>query len=146
MARRPTDAFTHGVSLLGQRERSRAKLRALLLSRGYAEADVDAALGRLVKLGYADDARVARFEAGRALEAGRARADAVRRLSAAGLEEALARRAVAEVYDAAGQDEEASARALLARRKLTGAKAARLLLARGFDEALARRLAGLDEG
>lgn len=51
----PPSALDCGLRLLGRRAHSRAELRSKLLRRGCPADEVDAALGRLVELGYLDD-------------------------------------------------------------------------------------------
>jgi SOS response regulatory protein OraA/RecX len=133
------------VSLLSQRERTRAGLEAALLAKGHPEAEVRDALERVARLGYLDDAKVAKARARRELAQGRSRADVARRLVAHGVDEALAVAATNEVAEDVAQDDETAARKLVAQRRLTGAKAARLLAARGFDEALIRKVTGLHD-
>jgi regulatory protein len=48
-------ALDAGLRLLGQRSHSRFELRRKLGRRGYEEAEVDAAVARLVELRYLDD-------------------------------------------------------------------------------------------
>lgn len=145
MPRAPRDAFDHAVSLLAKRERTREGLRAALLQKGHDESEVEAALTRVQQLGYLDDEKVAQARARRELAQGRSRADVTRRLAAHGVTEELATTATRAAAEEVGHDDEAAARALLAKRRLTGVKAARLLAARGFDEALVRRLTGVGE-
>lgn len=145
MSRRSMDAYQCAVTLLGRRERTEAALGAALRAKGYPEKEVAAALGRVRRLGYLDDGRVAQARALRELLEGRSRADVVRRLVARGVNEGVAAQAVEDATRALDYDEEAAARALIARRRLTGVKAARLLASRGFDEPLIRRVTGLDE-
>lgn len=133
------------VALLAVRERSRAELTRALSSSGFAQADLEAALARVVALGYLDDGRVAAQRAARLLGEGKSRAEVERRLSGQGLEPALAKEAVRCQAEASGQSDEATARALLTTRHLEGPKAARFLARRGFDEALIRRLVDLDD-
>jgi regulatory protein len=59
----PPDAYTTALVLLGQRELSRAQLRARLLRRGCPPDAVDAALSRLTSDRTLDDERVARAAA-----------------------------------------------------------------------------------
>ena len=133
------------VALLALRERSRAELTRALSSRGFAQADVETALARVVALGYLDDGRVAAARAARLLGEGKSRGEIERRLSGQGIEPTLAQKAVRSQAEASGQSDEATARALLTARHLGGPKAARFLARRGFDEALIRRLVGLDD-
>ena len=142
-AEAPKDPVTRAVTLLAARERTRHELARALSSRGYAEAEVEAALERVAALGYLDDTRVASQRAQRMLSEGRSRADAVRRLLGQGVDSSLAEEVIRREAEACGQTDEASARALLLSRRLLGPKAARFLASRGFDEALIRRLVGL---
>jgi SOS response regulatory protein OraA/RecX len=145
--KRPRPAtFEHAVALLARQERTRQGLRSALLSKGHGEDEVAAALTRAEQLGYLDDRRVALAQARRELSAGRGRQDVARRLVLRGVDQALAEHAVIAAATELGADDEAAARALLARRRVEGPKAARLLIARGFDEDLVRRLTGLDDG
>lgn len=48
-------AVDAGLKLLGRRAHSRFELRRKLARRGYDSAEVDAALARLIELGYLDD-------------------------------------------------------------------------------------------
>jgi regulatory protein len=56
----PEDAFERAVGALGQRERTTAELVAWLAERGYAPAEVEAAIERLIAIGELDDVRFAR--------------------------------------------------------------------------------------
>ncbi|GMU61085.1 MAG: hypothetical protein AMXMBFR34_28480 [Myxococcaceae bacterium] len=146
MPRKPKDAYQHALSLLGRRERTTQELRAALLAKGHPEAEVEPAIARVQALGYLDDARVAQARARRQLPEGRSRADVTRRLVAHGVSEDVARRATEEAARDVDHHDEASARAFIARRRVTGLKAARLLASRGYEEALIRRVTGLGEG
>lgn len=136
----PNDAFSKAVELLAGREKNRAKLEASLRTRGFDDAEIDAALKRLVELGYLDELRVASSRAAAELKSGRSRAGAEQRLVAQGFDEPDAQAAVARAADESGHDDLSAAKALLAKKKLTGAKAARFLASRGFDEDLIRQL------
>lgn len=48
-------AYDAGIRLLARRAHSRAELRTKLGRRGFAEAEVETAVGKLVELGYLDD-------------------------------------------------------------------------------------------
>lgn len=145
MARPRPDAFTHAVSLLAKRERTREGLHAALIAKGHGEAEVDAALARVAQLGYLDDAKVAQAQARRELATGRSRADVARRLVRHGIAEDVARTATSAAAEETGHDDEAAARELVRKRGLEGVKAARFLAARGFDEAIVRRITGVEE-
>jgi regulatory protein len=56
----PEDAFERAVGALGQRERTTAELVSWLGERGYAPAEVEAAVERLTAIGELDDERFAR--------------------------------------------------------------------------------------
>jgi regulatory protein len=49
------DPFTAGIGLLARRAHSRIELRRKLRRRGYPLEEVEAAMARLVELGYLDD-------------------------------------------------------------------------------------------
>lgn len=53
-------AYDRGVKLLSRRTHFRAQLADKLAARGYEEAEVEEALGRLERHGYLDDRRAAR--------------------------------------------------------------------------------------
>ncbi len=146
MPRARATAFEDAVKLLAARERTRAQVAQALARRGHEPEAIEAALRRAHELRYLDDGRVAARRARAELTQGRARADVARRLEAVGVSPQVARAAVDAEVRESGHDEAAAARALLARRKVTGAKAARLLLSRGFDEELVRRLVPLVDG
>jgi regulatory protein len=135
---------TKAVELLAGQERSLAQVQQALQTRGYPEEEIAAALQRVRELGYLDDRRVAQARSRRFFAEGRSLADARRRLEAQGIDPALARACAEEAAAAAGHSEEAAARALLAQRKLSGLKAARLLASRGFEEGLIASLVGID--
>ncbi len=138
-------AFDVALEALGRREKTRAALSALLTARGFAEDEVQAALERLEALGYLNEGRALSSRARAMLAVGRSRAHVVARLVEEGADEARAAQAVEDVSSERGQSDEQVARALLVRRRLVGAKAARFLASRGFDEALIRALVpGLD--
>jgi SOS response regulatory protein OraA/RecX len=101
---------------------------------------VAAAVARVAELGYLDDARVAAERARLGLTEGRSRQGVIARLVAQGVDEGVAAAAVQAGAEALGHDDEAVARALVQKRRVTGAKAARLLAARGFDEDLIARV------
>ena len=138
------EAVTKAVELLAGQERSERQVRQALERRGYPEDEIAAALERVRSLGYLDDRRVAEARARKGLLEGKSRADVQRRLEGQGIAKALAEAAVAEAALAQDQSDEAAARKLLATRKVTGLKAARLLAARGFEEDLIRALVGID--
>lgn len=146
MPRVRSTALQAAVRLLEARTRSVAGLRAALRTRGYPEEELTAALARVQELGYLDDARHAGLRAGQLLAQGKARAEVQRRLEAEGVAEGEAQAAVEEEARRAGQSDLEAARALLAKRKLSGLKAARFLAGRGFDEELIARLVRLPEG
>lgn len=146
MPRARPDALPYAMKLLEARERTRAGLERALTNKGYSEVEIEAALTRLGELKYLDDSRAARVMAAKDLEQGWS-SDAVKhRLEGKGVTEAVA----AQAIEGANAHDEARARALVSRRKLTGAKAARFLAGKGYDEDLIRRvvplIAGSDDG
>jgi len=145
MARSRPTALQQATTLLKVRERTEQELRQGLARRGYAEAEVGAAVARLRALGYLDEQRVAEERARRGFAEDRSTTDVAARLARSGVEEAVIQRALDEASQESGHSDEAAARALLAKRKLSGAKAARFLASRGFEEDLIRRLLDLDE-
>jgi regulatory protein len=130
------------VRMLKGRSKSRARLEQGLLQKGYSERDVAAALQRVTELGYLDDRRHADAKARAGFAEGRSLEDVQRRLEAEGVAPATAAAAAKLAAEQAGYDAKAVARRLLAKRKLTGAKAARLLASRGFDEDVIGQLVG----
>ncbi len=133
------------VELLAGREKTAVQLAQALTRRGYDETEIAHALEHVRRLGYLDDARVAANRARAGLGQKRSRAEVARRLEAQGVDAALASTAVRDAALEAGQTDEASARALLGSRTLSGPKAARLLASLGFDEALIRKLVDLGD-
>jgi regulatory protein len=94
MPARP-DAYLAGLRLLGRRELSSAQLRERLARRGFAAAEIEAALGRLGREGALDDRRAARAYAVTAARVkGRGRLRILRELHQMGIDPALAREAV----------------------------------------------------
>ena len=59
-ARRERDAFERAVEALARKERTTAELAGWLLGRGFAQAEADAAVARLIEIGELDDERFAR--------------------------------------------------------------------------------------
>lgn len=145
MPRVRSTALQAAVRLLEARTRSVEGLRSALRARGYDEVELEAALARVQELGYLDDARHATLRAAQLLAQGKAQGEVQRRLEAEGVGDGLAQAAVDEEARRAGHSDEAAARALLIKRKLTGLKAARFLAGRGFDEELIARLVPMGE-
>jgi regulatory protein len=131
-------ALDTAVKLLAGRPKSRARLEQALLSRGHPPDEVHAALERVAQLGYLDDRRYAETKARSALADGRAPRAAVLKLQAEGVESAVAEAAVEAAAKEAAYDPLSAAKALVRRRRLSGAKAARFLSARGFSEDVVR--------
>lgn len=142
MTRPRPDALTQATRLLAATDKSRAQLLEALRKRGYEEGEAEDAAARAQALGYLDDGRVARKKAQAELRAGWAGEALLARLTLAGLEEPLARAAVQEAISEAGWSAPEAARALIAGRKLFGAKAARFLASRGFEEDVVERVVG----
>ncbi|MCU0696796.1 MAG: recombination regulator RecX [Myxococcaceae bacterium] len=142
---RPT-ALEAAQRLLAAREKTRAQLEQALLRKGYAHDEVLDVIARLATLGLLSDRRAAELHARKGFEAKQSTAAVTRKLTAIGVAEDEVEEVVVRVQDDVGHDDEAAARALLEKRRLSGVKAARFLASRGFDEALVRRLVRLDEG
>ncbi|HHQ49519.1 MAG TPA: regulatory protein RecX, partial [Acidobacteria bacterium] len=91
-----TEAFNKAVDLLSRRDHLEAELREKLRRRGISTEDIEAALERCRRLGYLDDAAVARrFVEVRAVAKGwgpaRLRAELLRRGAASDVAEEAAR-------------------------------------------------------
>ncbi len=136
------DALTQVTRLLASTDKTRAQLAQALSRRGYAQDEIDQALGRASALGYLDDARVARRRAQQDLRAGWVGEALHARLVQAGLDETVARAAVQAEIAESGWNALSAAQALVKARKLSGAKGARFLASRGFEEDLVERVIG----
>lgn len=143
MTRPRPDALTQATRLLAATDKTRAQLLEALEKRGYEAGEAADAAARAQALGYLDDGRVARKKAQAELRAGWAGEALLARLTFTGLEEPLARAAVQEAIAEAGWSALEAARALVAGRKLSGAKAARFLASRGFEEDVVERVVGV---
>ncbi len=136
------DALAQAVKLLAGRERTEKGLERALAQRGYGAEEIGLAVARVKALGYLDDAGVAARKARAGFAEGRSAADVERRLVADGIAEAVAEEVVGAEAEACGHDELAAARALVAKRRLVGVKAARFLVARGFSEEVVEKVVG----
>ena len=136
------DALTQATRLLASTDKTRAQLAAALNKRGFSGDQIDEALERATALGYLDDARVALRKARVDLAAGWAGEALLARLVSAGVEAQGAAAAMQEAITEAAWSALSAARALVLRRKLSGAKAARFLASRGFDEDVVERVIG----
>jgi regulatory protein len=142
--RRPTvSALDAGLRLLGRRAHSRTELRRKLARRGHPTGDIEAALGRLVELGYLDDRS---FAAGLVRRRGTVRGPLAlsAELAARGVDRAQADSAIAE-FDPAAQLASATrlAERLSARKAITGYRemldqVGSRLVRRGFSPAIVR--------
>ena len=141
MPQRP-DALTQITRLLASTDKTRAQLVAALTRRDYEPAEIDEALSRAKSLGYLDDGRVAQRKARSELLAGWAGEALLARLTATGLEEAIARSAVKDAIAESGWTALQAARTLIVARKLEGARGARFLASRGFEEDVVERVIG----
>lgn len=133
-------ALEHAKKLLAARERTEAQLRAALGRKQYSLDEIDQAIARLKALRFLDDRRAAEAHARVALTARQSRAAVTRKLASMGVADSEAEAAVDRVGLEVGHDDEAAARALLAKRRLSGVKAARFLAGRGFSEDLIMKL------
>lgn len=153
MAEGARGAQEQALKMLGRRARSEAEVRRGLERKGFAEADIEAAIARLKELRYLDDRAFAADQAKGLLGARRlGPASAVRRLAAAGIAESEAEAAVCQARE--GTSEAELARAALEKRRpvVSGTsplperlKAARWLMGRGFSEEVARALLQMAE-
>jgi len=138
--RAPPSALEFGKKLLAARERTEAQLRGAFERKGYPADEIDAAIARLKALKFVDDRRAAEAHARVAFASRHSVAAVSRKLSSLGVSTAEGHAAVERVREEVGHEDERAARDLLAKRRLTGVKAARFLAGRGFDEALIRTL------
>ena len=137
----PEDAFERAVGALGQRERTTAELVSWLGERGYAPAEVEAAIERLTAIGELDDERFARRYAEDKRELRGWGADRIREaLAAKGLDRAT----IAGALGAVTADEELTrAIELLERRgepavdESSRSRALGFLARRGYESELA---------
>lgn len=130
-------AYTIGLRALAQRERSTHDLRRLLIRKGLAPDDIDAALERLVAHGAVDDRRAAIGLTRRQMRLGRSVSRVRAELLAHGFERALVRE-VLDILGASTHDHGALGRAVarLAPTLTTPeatTKAMQRLHRRGFD-------------
>jgi regulatory protein len=102
--RTPPDPVTCGLQLLARRELSTSQIRAALLRRGCDAAEVERAIERLTASGALDDRRTAHAYARTATLKTRGRQRIVRELEALGVTRDLAREALADTLDEAGED------------------------------------------
>ena len=137
MPKKPVSALDAALKLLASREKSRAQLEAALVVRGHAAQEIRAAIERCVELGYLDDQRSALDLARRLFAEGRSKNDVQRRMEGKGFDPAVAK--------SLPHDELAAAQRLLKSKRVSGVKAARLLLARGFEEELVSTLVDVAE-
>lgn len=133
------DALTQVTKLLAGREKTRAQLHDDLVRRGFDDKDIETALERAKELGYLDDSRTARRNAVASLRDGWAGDALIARLQAKGIDENTAREAVEHAITELSWREADAANALMKKRNLSGAKAARFLASRGFSEDVVNR-------
>ena len=145
---RAREAFERAVEAIGRRERTIGELREWLAGRGFEEAAVEDAVGRLIELGELHDERFACRYAEDKRELSGWGAERIREsLLRRGIEPALAEAAVAACSD---DDELSRADALLATRadgldsEAARARALAFLTRRGYEleiayEAIRRR-------
>ncbi len=134
-------ALQHAVKLLAGRDKSELKLRMALEKKQYAAGEIDQAMSKLKALKYLDEGRFAQGKIKEALASGKTPAGIRQKLEAEG----VASRFIDQALAAHPFDPLAAARAVLAKKKATGVKAARFLASRGFDEEVIRALVPLSE-
>lgn len=136
-------ALDAGLRLLGRRAHSRVELRRKLARRGHPAGEIEAAVGRLVDLGYLDDRS---FASGLVRRRGTVRGPLAlsAELAARGVDRAHADSAVAE-FDLAAQLASATrlAERLYARKSIAGYRemldqVGSRLVRRGFSPSIVR--------
>ncbi|MFO0601276.1 MAG: regulatory protein RecX [Myxococcaceae bacterium] len=138
------EALRHATKLLAGRDKSSAQLAQALERKGASREVIEATLERCRSLGYLDDRRLAVTLAREALEDGWVGEALSARLEAKGFAAAVVTEAIATAQAAAGTSLRERARALVARKKVTGLKAARFLASRGFPEEEIEAVVGPD--
>ena len=108
------DPYLDALRMLGRRELSEAQVRQRLARRGHEEHAVEEALTRLRREGALDDRRAAEAVARRESSRGHGRLRAGWRLEQAGIDPAIASRALDDAF--AGADEDERIRESIARR------------------------------
>ena len=110
--------YDRALNMLALRARSAGELRRLLVRKGEPPDHVDAAVDRLVRAGFLDDASFARqFARSRVLGAGLSRRRLQAELARRGVEREVAEQAIEDVFGEESVDEEATLDRV-ARRKL----------------------------
>jgi SOS response regulatory protein OraA/RecX len=135
------EAFEVLLGLLAAQAADSVALRQKLEARGFDESSVDEALARAKKLKYFDDEQFAHDRALKQLSQGRSVAQVRARLESEG--RSLTQLATA--VESTGHTDEAAARRLLAKKKVKGVQAVRLLASRGYDEDLIAKLCPVSE-
>lgn len=110
-----TDAFALATKLISGRDKTTAQVREALERKGFARDGLEE--------GWVGDALLGK-------------------LTARGLDERTATEAISAAREELGFVDRSAAMALLRKRKLEGAKAARFLASRGFSEELVEQLIG----
>ena len=140
MADRAREAFERAVEALSHRERTTAELSEWLGERGFAAAEVESAVGRLIEIGELDDERFARRYAEDKRELRGWGPERIREALAA---KGLSGTEIEAALAADSGDDLARARALLERRgesledERSRARALAFLARRGYDSELA---------
>ena len=101
----PDSAYIAALKMLGGRELSERQVRQRLTRRGYDDEEIEAAIGRLTQDRSIDDERAARAmaHAETSLKK-RGRLRVTRRLEAAGIAPAVARRAIEDTFQTIDAD------------------------------------------
>jgi regulatory protein len=151
--KKPASAWDRALRWLAVRARSENELRSKLRRAEVGEAEIEATIARLQRLGYLDDARFARARAESLLAFKRLGPRGVeRKLAAAGIAREVIREAVSE---AMSERDELSLAFDALRRKHPAAigtddprlraRAARYLISRGFSGGVVARALRLEE-
>lgn len=133
------DAFELAVRALGAHDRTAAELDARLERRGVSPEEREEALERLERLGYLDDARVARDRA--AQLAGRGSGNALIRHDLEG--RGIAVEAIEDALASLEPERDRAARIVAERGR--SARTARYLVSRGFGEDAVSALVARDD-
>jgi regulatory protein len=97
--RQKRSTYTRALDMLEARARATTELRRLLIKKGEPEADVDAAIERLIAAGLLDDANFARmYTRSKALGAGMSRRRLQQELTKRGVTKELSAVAIDEVF------------------------------------------------
>jgi regulatory protein len=136
MTKPKQSAFDSAVKMLASRTNDSVSLNQKLRNKGFDLAEIEQALLRVKSLGYFDDVSFAKGRAFTQLKKGFSAASVAQKLEQEGRDSSVVSRVASEL----NSTDEERAKQLLSKRKLTKAKAIRLLASRGYDEDLVFKL------